>query len=111
MSGLIKVTKDRILWCVPPPPMKPWARRLSDRCKQLVPPWSLDHCWVPGRGLPMAEAKVAYMHLEQFIDIRKAFPSVEQDRLWRMLRSEPRLLTELRRFFDQLCCEEGLPEG
>lgn len=107
--GITKLVEERLIENVPPFSMQPWAKRLSQRCKALVPPWTLDHCWVRRRGLALAESKIEPGW--QFIDIASFFTSIEQDRLWRMLRGEPELLAELRRFVRVLGCDIGVPEG
>lgn len=114
----MKVTDKRVLSTVPPYSMQPWAKRLKPRCDALIPPWCLDYGWIRGRGRPMAEAHVAALLVAsvdrpiEYLDIISFFPSVEQERLWWLLRrADADLGVELQRFFRKLGCEEGLPEG
>ena len=74
-----------------------------------MPPWCADHCWITGRSEDQAYA--AIQPSWGFLDITSFFTSIDQQRLFWLLRSQPELRTELRRFFRRLGCHEGISEG
>ena len=74
-----------------------------------MPPWCADHCWITGRSEDQAYA--AIQPSWGFLDITSFFTSIDQHRLFWLLRSQPELRAELRRFFRRLGCYEGIPEG
>lgn len=110
--GVHKTSRDgkRLLWFVPPTSMRPVDASLALRLRAVVPAGCLDHCHVPRRGLAAAEALIQPGW--RFMDIRNAYASVYQPRLWPIVRRLDRKLeADVRRFIDRLGCDSGLPDG
>lgn len=103
---------DRILWCVPPPYLKPACQRLRQALEPHLPSLTLDHCWVPGRSQEAAIRLAEGNGWNEYIDIVSFFTNIDQTRLWRILaRIDRSLLRQVRGMFDLLGCEFGVPEG
>jgi len=110
--GRIHVGPNRILWCVPPPYLKPACQRLRRALEPHLPSLTLDHCWVPGRRQQAAIDLAAASGWTEYLDVVSFFTSVDQRRLWRVLaRLDPALLRRVQKMFDLLGCDSGLPEG
>lgn len=113
----VKVLDDGRILRVPVGRSKAVARRLADEIALLVPPWSLDYCWIPGRNhtvaMTLAEIHRSLRPLWLTMDIVEFFSSVDQARMWRRLaeHGDRQLAARVRRFVEAMGCEHGLPTG
>jgi len=109
--GRTMVTPSRDLYCVPPHWLLPACEGLKERLDLHLPSISLDHCWVAGRGLAKALSKIEPGW--GYLDIVRFFPNIDQARLWKVLphHVDRQLVTDVRKMFDRLGCDDGIPEG
>jgi hypothetical protein len=107
----------RVLEFVPVGRAKHAALDLRDRLQPLVPSWSLDHCWIPGRdhrtAVKLAEIHASVRPFWLTLDIVSFFASIPQRRMWWIVKGfgDVVLADDVRHFVENIGCEHGIPEG